>query len=220
MRVSLKWLQDYVDIVLSPDDLAHRMTMAGIEVAAIERTGATWDRDKILVGEITALAPHPNADRLQLATANYGRGVITVVTGAWNIHVGDRIPVALLGARLKNGHSEQHEEIVLKPTKLRGIPSEGMVCSELELGLGGDHAGIMISAGRCARRRCAGRLPGRYHLRAGNQGAMGLPLDAGCGTGSGRASESSGHARCNLPPACPRLRRGGRRHQSVDCGPH
>jgi phenylalanyl-tRNA synthetase beta chain len=144
MRVSLKWLQDYVDIALSPDDLAHRMTMAGIEVAAIERIGATWDRDKILVGEITDLAPHPNADRLQLATANYGRGVITVVTGAWNIHVGDRIPVALLGAKLKNGHSEQHEEVVLKPTKLRGIPSEGMVCSELELGLGGDHAGIMI----------------------------------------------------------------------------
>jgi phenylalanyl-tRNA synthetase beta chain len=144
VRVSLKWLQDYVDIVLRPDDLAQRMTLAGVEVAAIERIGATWDRDKIIVGEITALAPHPNADRLQLATTSYGRGVITVVTGAWNIHVGDKVPVALLGARLKNGHSEQHEEIVLKPTKLRGIPSEGMVCSELELGLGGDHAGIMI----------------------------------------------------------------------------
>jgi len=132
MRVSLKWLQDYVDITLSADELAHRLTMGGVEVANVERIGAFWDRDKILVGQITALAPHPNADRLQLATANYarsngagsGRGTITVVTGAFNLAVGDKVPVALLGARLRNGHSEQHEEVVLKPTKLRGIPSE------------------------------------------------------------------------------------------------
>jgi phenylalanyl-tRNA synthetase beta chain len=144
MRVSLKWLQEYVDIGITVDALAQRMTMAGVEIAAIERTGATWDRDKILVGQITARAAHPNADRLQLVTADYGRGVITIVTGAWNLEVGDKVPVALLGARLLNGHSEQHEEVVLKPTKLRGVPSEGMVCSALELGLGEDHAGIMI----------------------------------------------------------------------------
>ncbi len=144
MRVSLKWLRDYTDIVIPVEDLAHRLTMGGVEVPAIEQIGAAWDRDKIVVGQITALAPHPNADRLQLATTDYGKGVITVVTGAFNIHVGDKIPVALMGARLKNGHSEQHEMIELKPTKLRGIPSEGMVCSALELGLGDDHAGIMI----------------------------------------------------------------------------
>lgn len=144
MRVSLKWLQDYVDIGITADDLAQRMTMAGVEIGAIERIGASWDRDKILVGQITARAPHPNADRLQLVTADYGRGAITVVTGAWNLEVGDKVPVALLGARLRNGHSEQHEEVVLKPTKLRGVPSEGMVCSQLELGLGEDHEGIMI----------------------------------------------------------------------------
>ncbi len=144
MRVSLKWLHDYVDLLIPPSDLAHRMTMAGVEVQAMESIGATWDRDKIFVGQITALNPHPNADRLQLATASYGQGTITVVTGAWNLAVGDKIPVALLGARLIDGHGDKREEIVLKPTKLRGIMSEGMVCSELELGLGEDHTGIMI----------------------------------------------------------------------------
>jgi len=144
MRVSLKWLADYTDIVTTPDDLAYRLTMAGIEVPIIERIGHTWDRDKIFVGQITHLAPHPNADRLQLATANYGRGTITVVTGAFNLKVGDKVPVALAGARLHNGHSPTHELITLKPTRLRGIPSEGMVCSALELGLGEDHSGILI----------------------------------------------------------------------------
>ena len=144
MRVSLKWLRDYVDINIPVDELARRLSMAGVEVGAIERIGASWDPERIFVGQITALAPHPNADRLQLATADYGRGTITVVTGAFNMAVGDKVPVALVGARLRNGHSEQHEEVVLKPTKLRGIPSEGMVCSALELGLGDDHSGIMI----------------------------------------------------------------------------
>ena len=144
MRVSLKWLRDYADITIAADDLAHRMTMGGVEVAKIERFPETWDPDKLFVGQITALAPHPNADRLQLATADYGKGTITVVTGAFNLKVGDKIAVALLGARLRNGHSEQHEMVELKPTKLRGVASEGMVCSELELGLGEDHYGIMI----------------------------------------------------------------------------
>jgi phenylalanyl-tRNA synthetase beta chain len=144
MRVSLKWLRDYTDITIPAADLAARMTLGGVEVGKIERFPETWDPDKIFVGQITALAPHPNADRLQLATTDYGKGTITVVTGAWNIAVGDKVPVALLGARLRNGHSEQHEMVELKPTKLRGVPSEGMVCSALELGLGEDHAGIMI----------------------------------------------------------------------------
>ena len=144
MRVSLRWLRDYTDIMTPAADLAERFTMGGVEVGKIERFPETWDPDKIYVGQITALAPHPNADRLQLATTDYGKGTITVVTGAFNIKVGDKVPVALLGARLLNGHSEQHEMVELKPTKLRGVPSEGMVCSALELGLGEDHAGIMI----------------------------------------------------------------------------
>ena len=106
--------------------------------------------------------------------------------------MGDKVPVALLGARLQNGHSEQHEMIELKPTKLRGVPSEGMVCSALELGLGEDHAGIMILPRRRAGRHAAGRLPGRHHLRAGDQGPLGLPFDAGRGAGGGCPAARSG----------------------------
>jgi len=144
MKVSLQWLKDYVDIILPPADLAHRLTMGGVEVAALREIGSTWDRDKIFVGRVLELKPHPNADRLQLVVADYGQGTITLVTGAFNMKVGDKVPVALLGARLIDGHSEKHEPIVLKPRPMRGIMSEGMVCSALELGLGDDHSGILI----------------------------------------------------------------------------
>ncbi len=142
MRVPLKWLREYVDITLSPDELAHRLTMAGLEAGEIIRIGAEWDR--IYVGQVLELAPHPNADRLQLVTVDYGRGRLTVVTGATNLRVGDKVPLALAGARLIDGHSEQPRMITLQPTRLRGILSEGMVCSGKELGLSEDHAGILI----------------------------------------------------------------------------
>lgn len=142
MKVPLKWLRDYVDIVVSPEDLAHRLTMAGLESDGVTYIGADWKN--VYVGQIIDLKPHPNADRLQLVTADYGKGQITVVTGATNISVGDKVPVALVGARLIDGHSPERKMITLKPTKLRGIVSEGMVCSGLELGLSDDHAGILI----------------------------------------------------------------------------
>ena len=72
MRVPLSWLQDFVDVTLSVDDLAHRLTMAGLEVGDIEYIGADWQPDKLFVGEVIEVAPHPNADRLVLATVAYG----------------------------------------------------------------------------------------------------------------------------------------------------
>ena len=143
MRVSLKWLHDYVDLTLPPEELAHRLTMAGVETAAIYRIGASWER--IYVGQVIALRAHPNADRLQLVEVDYGKGQTkTVVTGAFNLKVGDKVPFADVGARLIDPYSPERREFVLKPAKLRGVVSEGMVCSERELGLGEDHAGIMI----------------------------------------------------------------------------
>ena len=142
MRVPLKWLRDYVDIAVAPEELAHRLTMAGIEVEEIVRVGADWQN--VYVGQVRELKPHPNADRLQLVTADYGRGVITVVTGAFNLQVGDKVPVALVGARLIDGHSAERRLITLQPTKLRGIESAGMVCSGRELGLSEDHTGILV----------------------------------------------------------------------------
>ncbi|MCL4459505.1 MAG: phenylalanine--tRNA ligase subunit beta [Chloroflexi bacterium] len=142
MKISWKWLSDYIDLVLTPEELAERLTMSGTEVAAVTRLGATWD--KIYVGRIVELVPHPNADRLQLATVDYGGRSLTVVTGAFNIKVGDKVPLALPGAKLIDGHSAEYRQLILEPTSIRGIFSEGMVCSGKELGLSEDHEGILI----------------------------------------------------------------------------
>src|SRR6266545_283624 len=115
--------------------------MSGTEVDRIERPGAAWQH--VWVGRIAALEKHPNADKLVLATVEYGEGrTKTVVTGATNLRVDDVVPYAEVGARLREGHGDG--EFTLEPKKMRGIPSEGMVCSERELGLGEDHEGILI----------------------------------------------------------------------------
>ncbi|MGC8826533.1 MAG: phenylalanine--tRNA ligase subunit beta, partial [Anaerolineae bacterium] len=149
MRVPLSWLKEYVDIGdISVDELAERLTLAGLEVVGIEHIGDWWDRDKIFVGQIVRVDPHPNADRLTLPTVEYGGPEpITVVTGAPNIRVGDagqKVALALAGAVLIDGYSEDRRKTTLKPTKIRGVRSAGMVCSERELGLSDSHEGILI----------------------------------------------------------------------------
>ena len=143
MRVSLRWLEEYVQVKLPADELAHQMTMAGIEVAQVIHVGDFWKNT--FVGRIVDLKPHPNADRLQLVTVDYGQEKQpTLVTGASNIAKEDKAPVALLGAMLIDAYSDTPEIKELKPAVLRGIKSEGMVCSAKELGLGDDHEGILI----------------------------------------------------------------------------
>jgi len=89
MRIPLSWLRDYVDITLPVEELAERLTLAGLEVESIERIGAEWSREHIFVGQVLEVKPHPNADRLTLATVEYGTGrPLTVVTGAPNLPVG------------------------------------------------------------------------------------------------------------------------------------
>jgi phenylalanyl-tRNA synthetase beta chain len=139
MKCSLKWLRQYVDINLHPAELAKRMTLAGTEVAHIEVIGG-WEN--VYVGQIAAINPHPNADRLRLATVNLGGEQVTVVCGAPNLVIGDKIAFARAGANLIDGHSG--EKITLKPSKIRGVLSEGMVCSEMELGLSKNHEGILV----------------------------------------------------------------------------
>ena len=152
MKVPLSWLKDYVDIDLSVEDLAERLTLAGLEVEAIERIGANWDRDKIFVGQIISVDPHPDADRLTLATVDYGAGQpLTVVTGAPNVKMYEgnmpdhplKIAFAVVGAQLIDGHYDDGRLLKLKATKIRGVRSEGMVCSEKELGLSDEHEGIL-----------------------------------------------------------------------------
>ena len=145
MRVSLRWLAEYVAVKVSAEELAHRLTMAGIEVAQVIHIGDFWQNT--FVGTVVDLKRHPNADRLQLVTVDYGQPEQpTFVTGAMNIAVGDKVPVALLGAELNDAYSDTPRRIKLKPVVLRGVKSEGMVCSARELGLGEDHEGILILA--------------------------------------------------------------------------
>ncbi len=140
MKISLKWLSDYIDVRLAPQEIANCLTMAGNEVGRIQVVGGKWEN--IVVGELTAVTPHPNADRIRLATVRTGTGEETVVCGASNLYVGDKIAFARVGAELFDGHSGERFE--LKPAKIRGVVSAGMVCSEKELGLSAEHEGILV----------------------------------------------------------------------------
>jgi len=139
MKVSLKWLQEYVDVVLPAADLAGRLTMAGSEVKGIQVTGG-WEN--IVVGQITAINPHPNADRLRLTTIDLGSEQHTVVCGAPNLKRGDKVAFAHINAQLTDPHSGKLFR--LKPAKIRGVTSDGMACSERELGISDNHEEIMI----------------------------------------------------------------------------
>lgn len=159
MRVPLSWLKEYVDIVLPVPELAERMTLAGLAVDAIERVGDWWDPEFIRVGQIVAVLPHPDADRLTLVDIDFGaESTERVVTGAPNIfvHKGKTLadgtlpilkaPFARSGATLLDAYSEETPRPFkkLKPSKIRGVLSNGMVCSERELGLSEEHEGIML----------------------------------------------------------------------------
>src|SRR5437773_71112 len=163
MKVPLSWLRDYVDLPASVAQMAERLTLAGLEVGGVrlyglpvpeglrvkaEDAGPEWARDKILVGKVLSVEKHPNADRLTLATVDYGAAEPrTVVTGAPNLKVGDRgqkVILALTGSVLYDGHAEGKVLKELKPGKIRGAPSDAMVCSAYELGISDEHEGIIL----------------------------------------------------------------------------
>jgi len=171
MRVPLSWLKEYVTITISAEELAERLTLAGLEVKALEYIGVpqgeapagitvppsdhlVWSPDKIVLGAIREVKPHPNADRLVLAMVDYGAGTLEqVVTGAPNLYpykgLGELnpplyAPLALEGAEVYDGHAEGRQRMILKEKVLRGIPNRAMVCSAKELGLGDDHDGILL----------------------------------------------------------------------------
>jgi phenylalanyl-tRNA synthetase beta chain len=140
MRVPLSWLAEYVDLNLTPVELAHRLTMAGVESTYEPGASAGWNN--VTVGQVLEIAPHPNADRLRLATVDFGAEPATVVCGAPNLEVGQRIAFAQIGAKLADGHTGEPME--LTAAKIRGIVSAGMVCSSRELGLSDEHEGILV----------------------------------------------------------------------------
>jgi phenylalanyl-tRNA synthetase beta chain len=163
MKVPLSWLRDYVDLPPSVSQLVERLTLAGLEVESVrvlglpvpeglqvkqEDPGPVWKRDKIIIGQVLGVEQHPNADRLTLATVDYGAGQPkTVVTGAPNLRVGDRgqkVIVALSGSLLFDGHASEKVLKELKPSKIRGVASDAMVCSAYELGISDEHEGIIL----------------------------------------------------------------------------
>ena len=171
MRVPLSWLKEFVDIPadVTPEALAERLTIAGLEVGKIHYIGVpqsdllygvppsdhlVWDREKIVLGAITEVKQHPDADKLVLALVEYDAGEIEqVVTGAPNLfdYLGQGTlnpplltPFALEGAEVIDGHGDGASRMILKEKKLRGIPNRCMVCSEMELGISEEHEGIML----------------------------------------------------------------------------
>ena len=119
MRVPLSWLRELVDVELSPDALAERLTLLGMEVSAIEHIGADWRR--VVVGELLEVAPHPGSERLSLTRVRVGDGEpeLSIVCGATNIAAGQRIPVALPGAVLPGDRVNEHGEDGLPPGRVR-----------------------------------------------------------------------------------------------------
>jgi phenylalanyl-tRNA synthetase beta chain len=163
MKIPLNWLREYVSLPAQVAELVERLTLAGLEVGGVrliglphppglhiksEEIGPVWDRDKIFVAEVLKVEKHPDADRLKLPTVAYGQGrTKAMVTGATNLHVGDvgqKVILALSGSVLFDGHATPKVLKELKPTKIRGIPSDAMVCSALELGISDEHEGILL----------------------------------------------------------------------------
>src|SRR5216117_1587049 len=136
MKFSVNWLREFVDLPEDPEEIADLLTRAGVETKKIETRGAKID--KVIVSQITASSRHPNAYRLTVCEVDDGSGTKRqIVCGATNYKAGDKIPLALPGSKLANG-------IEIRKTNLRGVESEGMLCSPIELGLGEDASGLLI----------------------------------------------------------------------------
>ena len=136
MKFSVNWLGEFVELPPSVEALAELLTLAGIEIEGIEKRGANFDH--VVVAQITASSQHPNADRLSVCQVDDGSGQTRqIVCGAKNYQVGDKVPLALPGAVLTN-------DLKIKPSKLRGVESQGMLCSPSELGLSQESEGLLI----------------------------------------------------------------------------
>ena len=136
MKFSVNWLREFIELPSSVEELAELLTLAGIEIEGIEKRGANFD--KVVVAQITASSQHPNADRLSVCQVDDGSGQTRqIVCGAKNYKVGAKVPLALPGAILAN-------DLKIKSSKLRGVESEGMLCSGIELALSEESDGLLI----------------------------------------------------------------------------
>jgi len=136
MKCSVSWLREFVELPEKPEEIAELLTRAGVETERIDRRDTKIEG--VVVSQITASSRHPNADRLSVCEVDDGSGTKRqIVCGARNYTVGDKVPLALPGAKLANG-------LEIRKSKLRGVESEGMLCSPIELGVGQDASGLLI----------------------------------------------------------------------------
>ena len=136
MKVPYSWMAEYCDPGLDPRDLAERLAMTGTEVERVVRTGPA-DTQGFVIGRVLETGPHPDADRLSVCEVDTGDGTRTIVCGAPNVAAGQTVVVAVPGAKMPDGTK-------IRKAKLRGVKSDGMICSESELGLGADSDGILV----------------------------------------------------------------------------
>ncbi|BCA79796.1 phenylalanine--tRNA ligase subunit beta [Desulfuromonas sp. AOP6] len=135
MIVTSSWIKEFVDFNMSADDLSHRLTLAGLEVDSLEKIGEGLD--SVIVAKLVSVEPHPQADRLTVCQVDTGSECVQVVCGATNHKAGDHVALAQVGSILPG-------DFQIKKSKIRGIESQGMLCSECELGIAGESAGILI----------------------------------------------------------------------------
>jgi phenylalanyl-tRNA synthetase beta chain len=140
MKITFNWLRQYVDFAGTPDELAQRLTMLGLEVEGVQKLGGEFDG--IVVAEVLTRDKHPNADKLSLCRVNDGHGERQIVCGAQNFKVGDKVPLILPGHSLPAKPGEQ--PVTIKAGKIRGCESQGMLCSPDELGLPDKIEGLLI----------------------------------------------------------------------------
>ena len=142
MNISYKWLKEYVDFSLTPQQVADALTSEGLEVDSLEEKPAIRGGLKgVVVGEVLTCAPHPDSDHMHICSVNLGESEpIQIVCGASNIAAGQKVMVATIGCVLYDGD----KEFKIKKSRLRGVDSYGMICAEDEIGVGKDHNGIIV----------------------------------------------------------------------------
>ena len=141
MKIPVSWIKEYIEYNVSNEKIAELLTMSGTEVSDIIKFGNEWDSN-IIIGEIKKINKHPNADRLSLVDVDNSQNIVKVVCGAPNIQVGQKIALAQPGTKLYNPYEKKIS--VLKKSKIRGVESNGMICSALELNYYDDHEGIIV----------------------------------------------------------------------------
>ena len=141
MKITYNWLAQYVDFDWPPEELGERLTMLGLEVEKLERVGGGYEG--VVVAEVLSREPHPNADRLSVCRVSDGKGERQIVCGATNFKPGDKVPLILPGNALP-APSESGKPLAIKAGKIRGVASDGMLCSDKELGVSEDVDGLMI----------------------------------------------------------------------------